>query len=181
MKEMENPWKKLNSDTVHETPWIKIEQDQVITPSGKKDQYSKVHFQQKAVGALTIDQEGNIWLVGQYRYAIDQYSWEIPLGGAPAGEPALEAAQRELKEETGIVAKSWHPFLYLHPSVSSTDQEAEIFLAQEVTHGTTAPDETEVLEVKKVSLKTALQMIDNHQITEAISVAAIYKYALLKS
>ncbi|WP_253275673.1 NUDIX domain-containing protein [Persicobacter sp. CCB-QB2] len=127
---MENPWIKLNTKTVYETPWIKIEQDKVINPSGREDFYGKVHFQQTAVGALPIDEDGKIWLVGQFRYTVDRYSWEIPLGGAEENEDLLEATKRELQEETGFSANDWKGFLHLHPSISSTDQQAYVFIAR---------------------------------------------------
>ncbi|GJM61621.1 NUDIX domain-containing protein [Persicobacter diffluens] len=175
---MENPWIKLNTKTVYETPWIKIEQDKVINPSGREDFYGKVHFQQTAVGALPIDEDGKIWLVGQFRYTVDRYSWEIPLGGAEENEDLLEATKRELQEETGFSANDWKGFLHLHPSISSTDQQAYVFIARGLRAGATNPDETEVLRQKKVTLKEALQMIDRQEITEGISVAALLKYAV---
>ena len=105
--EKKNPWITKASKVVYENPWIKVTHNDVLNPAGKLGIYGSVSFKNIAVGILAIDEEGYIYLVGQYRYAIDSYSWEIPEGGCPIAKDPLDAAKRELKEETGIIANKW--------------------------------------------------------------------------
>jgi hypothetical protein len=111
-----NPWKTLTQEVKYENPWITVEEHQVLNPSGGEGIYGTVHFKNKAIGIVPVDAEGNTWLVGQYRYPLDEYSWEIPEGGCPVGEDILEGARRELKEETGLSANSWENIMRIHTS-----------------------------------------------------------------
>jgi 8-oxo-dGTP pyrophosphatase MutT (NUDIX family) len=179
---MENPWKTLTSRTVYDNPWIRVDEHDVINPSGGKSLYGKVSFKNKAIGIIPIDDEGNTWLVGQYRYPLNQYSWEIPEGGGPLGIPPLESAQRELREETGLTAKRWELLLRMHLSNSVTDEEAFIYVAEELEQGEYELEETEAdLVVKKLPLREAVQMVMKGEITDSISVAALLKIARLKN
>ena len=101
-----NPWTTLETRPVYENPWIAVREDQVLRPDGQPGIYGVVHFKNKAIGVLPVDDDGHVWLVGQYRYPLDAYSWEIPEGGGPEGEDPEETARRELREETGLVAGS---------------------------------------------------------------------------
>src|SRR6478609_1426384 len=103
----ENNWKTLSTETVYENAWLELSHRDVINPSGNKGIYGLVKFKNQAIGVIPLDAEGNIYLVGQYRYAIDEYSWEIPEGGGALNADPLDAAKRELKEETGLVANKW--------------------------------------------------------------------------
>jgi 8-oxo-dGTP pyrophosphatase MutT (NUDIX family) len=179
---MENPWKTLTSRTVYDNPWIRVDEHDVINPSGGKSLYGKVSFKNKAIGIIPIDDEGNTWLVGQYRYPLNQYSWEIPEGGGPLGIPPLESAQRELREETGLTAKRWELILRMHLSNSVTDEEAFIYVAEELEQGEYELEETEAdLVVKKLPLREAVQMVMNGEITDSISVAGLLKLAKLRN
>jgi len=91
-----NPWKTNETRQIYENPWLRIREDAVIQPDGKPGIYGVVHFRNKAVGVLPIDDDGCTYLIGQYRYPLGIYSWEIPEGGCPEGEETLLAAQREL-------------------------------------------------------------------------------------
>ena len=117
-----NPWQTLSKKVSFENPWFSVSERDVITPAGEPGYYGLIHFKRHAVGAIPIDEEGNTWLVGQYRYAHDTYEWEIPEGGADPGETTLECAKRELLEETGIVAESWEMLLEMQVSNSVTDE-----------------------------------------------------------
>ncbi len=172
-----NPWKTKNSKLIYENPWISVEEHDVINPAGKDGIYGKVHFKNKAMAVIPIDKEGNTWLVGQYRYALDEYSWEIPMGGGPIGEDLLESANRELKEETGILAGKWTLIMRIHTSNSVTDEEGFVYLAEDLTYGETEFEETEALEVKKLPFAEAVDMVMDGKITDGISVAAILKVA----
>ncbi len=152
---------------------MSVHEDRVVNPRGGENQYGHVHFKNKAVGIVPIDEVGNIWLVGQQRYTLGAYSWEIPEGGAPHSEPPLDAAKRELEEETGLSAKRWTEILKLHISNSITDEVAYVYLAEDLTFGETAFDETEDIAIRKLHLDDALAMIDQNEITDAITVAAL--------
>ena len=173
----ENPWTKLSSRDIYENPWIKIREDQVLNPSGKNGIYGVVSFKSKAIGVIPIDENGFTWLVGQYRYPLDEYSWEIPEGGGPLHENPLEAAKRELKEETGYVAGKWTFLARMHTSNSVTDEEALIFVAEDLIAGESEPEETEQLVVRKVHLSQAVEMVMNNEITDSMSVYGLLKIA----
>ncbi|MCI0655252.1 MAG: NUDIX hydrolase [Methylococcaceae bacterium] len=176
-----NPWRLIASREIYDNPWIRVREDEVINPGGGKGLYGCVSFKNQAVGVIPLDDAGNTWLVGQYRYTLDAYSWEIPTGGSPPGEAVLETARRELKEETGLSASRWSPFLRLHLSNSVTDEEAYIFVAEDLTEGRTSFEETEQLMVRKLAVSDALDMVFRGEITDAISVAGLLKLACSRS
>lgn len=176
---MQNPWKTLKKKLVYSNPWLKLEEHDVITPAGTKGVYGKVLFQNKAVAIIPIDAELNTWLIGQYRYTLDEYSWEIPMGGGPIGIDVLESAKRELKEETGLTAGKWTKVMRIHPSNSVSDEEGFVFIAQDLIAGETEFEETEKLEIIKLPLIEAIEKVMNGEITDAISVAGLLKAARL--
>lgn len=170
-----NPWITKTTATVYESAWIKVDRSDVINPVGNPAVYSVVHFKNLAIGILAIDKDFNIWLVGQYRYPLKEYSWEIPEGGGPIGIDPVESARRELKEEAGIVAKRYEEFQRLHLSNSATDELAITFLATDLSFEESEPEESEVLQIKKLHLDEAFNWCMQSKITDAISVAAILK------
>jgi ADP-ribose pyrophosphatase len=174
-----NPWKTLSSDEKYSNPWISLTEHQVINPSGGKGIYGTVHFRNTAIGVIVLDNDHNTWLVGQYRYPLEQYSWEIPEGGGPLGSDPLESAKRELKEETGMSAGKWELIQQMHLSNSVSDELAIIYLATELTQGEAEPEDTEQLIVKKIPFETAYQMVVSGEITDSMSVAAILKVKLM--
>lgn len=173
--QMENPWKTKSLEKIYDNPWITVEHHQVVNPSGRDGIYGKVHFKNKALAIIPIDAEGYTWLVGQYRYTLDEYAWEIPMGGGPHSVDILDSAKRELKEETGLTAVKWTQIMRIHTSNSVTDEEGFVFLAEELTHGETEFEETEQLQVKKIKLVDAIQMVMDGTITDAISIAGLLK------
>jgi|SRR5690606_32309400 NTP pyrophosphohydrolases including oxidative damage repair enzymes len=168
-----NNWKTLHSGTVYDNPWIQVDHRKVITPAGKPGIYGVVKFKNKAIGIIPVDDEGNIYLVGQYRYTLDEYSWEIPEGGGPLGEAPLAAAKRELREETGLEADGWKQIGRIHTSNSVTDEEGFVFLAQGLRQGEADPEETEELCVRRLPLREAVEMVMRSEITDSISICAI--------
>ncbi|MCS6968555.1 MAG: NUDIX hydrolase [Cytophagales bacterium] len=176
-----NPWQTLSSRVVYENRWISVREDQVINPAGNPGIYGVVSFKNIAIGIIPIDEEGYTWLVGQYRYALHEYSWEIPMGGGPKGQDILLSAQRELKEETGFTARRWTCLMKLHTSNSVTDEVGYVFLAEELQAGETAFEETEQLSLWRLPFEQAVQMVMDGQITDAISVAGLLKAAALRA
>lgn len=179
MVENKNPWIVKGEKAIYDNAWINVTEYDVINPSGGKGIYGKVHFKNTAIGVIALDQEQNIWLVGQYRFVLNEYSWEIPEGGCPDGEDYLTAAKRELLEETGLVAQNWRQLMKLHLSNSVSDELAFVFLATQLEQKTASPEETEELMVKKMPFEEAVKMVEQGEITDAISVAAIQRVQLL--
>ena len=176
-----NPWTTLKSEWVYETPWIRVQRHEVLNPAGNPGVYSTVHFRNKAIGILPLDDDFNTWLVGQYRYPLGSYSWEIPEGGGALDVPLEISARRELQEETGISAVEFIPLLRMHLSNSVSDEEAIVFIAKGLSFGEPAPEETEVLQVRKLHLLEAYEMVLREEITDSITVAALMKaYIMLK-
>ncbi|HMY72881.1 MAG TPA: NUDIX hydrolase [Blastocatellia bacterium] len=173
-----NPWQTVDSRMVYENPWIRVRHEDVIRPDGQPGIYGVVHYRNLAIGVLPIDDEGFTYLVGQYRYTLNLYSWEIPEGGCPEGEAPLEAAQRELLEETGLVAAEWKELGRAHLSNSVSDELAIYCLATDLTQREAEPEGTEKLELMRVPFAEALQMVREGKITDALSVIAIQHYAL---
>ena len=176
---MKNPWRTHNTKTGYENPWIKVEHNEVTTPTGTPGIYGVVHFKNHAVGVVPIDDAGYTYLVGQYRYATDRYEWEIPEGGCPVGTDTLATAQRELKEETGLVANEWVPLVDFYLSNSVCDEYGVAYLAKGLRQEEAEPEETELLKVKRLPLKDALKMVNTGEIKDAISVMALQKIAWL--
>lgn len=179
MNSQENPWKILDKQEIYENPWIQLTEFRVINPSGGKGIYGKIHYKNIAVGVITLDEDWNTWLVGQYRFPLNEYSWEIPEGGGRMDEDPLDEAKRELLEETGLQAKEWKKILTLHLSNSVSDEIAFIYLARNLEQQTACPEETEQLVVKKMQFDELVRMKESGIITDAISVAAIQELQLM--
>lgn len=178
-KYKENPWQLVEQKSIYENPWIKVDHHDVITPSGENGIYGVVGFKNWAIGMIPLDKKLNTWIVGQYRYPINQYSWEIPEGGGPIGESALETAKRELSEEVGLSAKKWTKIQSFHLSNSVSDEYGELFLAQELEEFENHPDPEEELVVRKLPFNDVFKMVLSGEITDSMSIMAIYKVKYL--
>lgn len=178
--QQKNPWAIKDSKAIYQNAWIDVTEYDVINPAGKPGIYGKVHFKNIAVGVVPITPDMHTYLVGQYRFTIDAYSWEIPEGGCPEGTDPLQTAIRELKEETGLVAAKYKELMRIHLSNSVSDELAIIYLATELKQEEAEPEETEALQIKKVSLSDAFGMVADGTITDAMSVAALTKIELLQ-
>ena len=174
-----NPWTKVGDKLVYDNPWISLTEFDVITPAGTKSIYGKVHFKNVAIGVIALDAEDHTYLVGQYRFPLDLYSWEIPEGGCPEGTDWLTAAKRELKEETGFEAGKWTEILQMHVSNSVSDEYSVVYVAQDLKAGEAAPEDTEDLKIMKMPFAQAVDWVMQGKITDSISVAAILKWELL--
>jgi 8-oxo-dGDP phosphatase len=175
----ESPWRRRSRRLVYENAWVSVLHDEVDRPDGQPGIYGVIHFQNHAVAIVAIDAQDRVALVGQWRYTIDGYSWELPEGGVPPGEAPLIGAQRELREETGLRAAHWREVARIAVSNSVTDELGTIFLATELQQGDAAPDGTEQLRVRWVAFDEALAMIDDGRISDLLTIAALERVGRL--
>ncbi len=181
MNEPTNQWTTLSGREVYDNPWINVTEYQVINPGGKPGIYGKVHFKNKAIGIVALDDKDNTWLVGQWRYPLNEWSWEIPEGGGPHETEVLASAQRELREEAGITAAKWTLIQRTHLSNSVSDEEGFIFLAEDLTQGESELEDSEAdLKVWKLPFKDALQMVLDGKITDSLSVMGLLKVSAMR-
>jgi 8-oxo-dGTP pyrophosphatase MutT (NUDIX family) len=171
-------WTRRTRATAYVNPWITIWHDEVIRPDGSDGIYGVVHMANLAVGVVAIDDQDRVVLVGQHRYALDAFSWELPEGGSPFSEDPLAGAQRELHEETGVTATDWEEIARLDLSNSVTDERAVLYLATGLTRGEAQPDATEALSIRWVPFQEALEMTADGRITDVMSVLGIERVAL---
>ncbi len=177
-----NPWQTHETKTVYDNPWIRVSESRVTNPGGGDGIYGVVHFKNRAVGVIPIDDDDHTWLVGQFRYPTNSYEWEIPEGGCPEGEKPLDAAKRELKEETGLIASDYEKLIDgMALSNSVCDELSTVFVARGLSQHSPAPDETEDLCIRRLPLDEAIQMAIDGTIRDSISVASLLKIAILQN
>ncbi len=179
MEKEKNPWTTKSSAVKYDNPWIKITEHQTINASGGDGIYGVVHYKNIAIGIIPLDENYNTWLVGQYRFPLQQYSWEICEGGGLFQDDTLISAQRELKEELGITANNWTKLLDMHLSNSVSDEVGMIYIAKELNYFEAEPEEGEILQIKKLPFAEVYKMVMNGEITDSLSVAGILKTKLL--
>lgn len=172
-----NPWKKLSSEIVYKNKWYSVRRDLVITPNGQPGEYNVVD-EPDAVFIVAMDEDKSIYLIGTYRYTTDMYSIEVPAGNTDGGDP-LQAAKRELQEETGLRAEKWISLGRFQAENGKTNSFGHVFLAEELQDTKEHDQKAEgITSTQKVSLTEALAMIKDGRITDCQSVAAI-SYAAL--
>lgn len=171
----QNPWTTLESKVIYTNPWIRVREDKVIRPDGKEGIYGVVETRiATAVVALTSKNE--IVLIGQYRYPTKHYSWEVVEGGSEDSESALETAKRELKEEAGMEASEWVQLgEEFHLSNCHSSEIAVVFLARNLSEGSPSPEGTEILQQKKVPFEEVVELVQNGEIKDALSIIAILR------
>jgi 8-oxo-dGTP pyrophosphatase MutT (NUDIX family) len=169
----ENPWQTRGSREIYINPWIRVREDHVIRADGQDGIYGVVEFKNYALGIVPVTDNGDTFLVGQWRYPLGAYSWEIPEGGGPLSVPLLASAQRELAEETGLTASNWTDLGPFHLSNSVTDEVGQIFLAQDLTAGDAQPEGDEVLAVRRLPLTEAYAMAMDGRITDGVSIIGL--------
>jgi 8-oxo-dGTP pyrophosphatase MutT (NUDIX family) len=172
------PWVRRTRRQVYANAWITVWHDEVDRPDGSEGIYGVVHYANEAVGVVVLDEEDRVLLVGQYRYTLGGYFWELPEGGSPPGEPAVEGAKRELREETGVIAEDWRPLLRFTLSNSITDEAGILFAARATEHGEPDPDPTEDLAMRWVPFDEAMAMIGRGEIVDGMSIMALQAVAL---
>lgn len=174
------PWTILSRKDVYENPWIQLTHHEVLTPSRTPGIYGLIHYKNLAIGVVPVDAEFHTYLVGQYRFPLDAYSWEIPEGGGAHGVDPLDSAARELREETGLVARRWRKILEADLSNSVSDERAVAYLAWGLTAGESEPEATEELAVKRVPLAEAFRMVEAGEIRDALSILSLQAVRLLQ-
>ena len=179
MDETKNPWQVLSRVAAYENEWIRLDHHEVLGQGGGPGVYGTVHFKYRAVGVVPIDEKGNVILVGQYRFPLQAYCWEIPEGGGRKEIPVMESAQRELREECGLVAECWTQLLETDLSNSVTDEQSSLFLAWELSEMPAQPDESEQLQVLRIPFWDAVAWVKQGKIRDSISVAALLHVALM--
>ena len=179
MDEHKNPWETKSDEIVYQNNWIEVQHHEVTTPAGTEGVYGVIHFKNLAIGIIPLDQDNNTWVVGQYRYPLKKYSWEIPEGGGVIGIDPLNSAKRELLEECGIVAQDWEKILEMDLSNSATDEHAILYVARNLSFTHAEPEETEDLQVKKIPFEELFQMVMNGEAQDAMTVAAVLKLKIL--
>ena len=168
-----NPWRTRGSREVYVNPWIRVREDHVIRADGRDGIYGVVEFQNYALGVVPVTDDGDTFLIGQWRYPLGLYSWEIPEGGGPLPLPPLESARRELVEEAGLTAASWTDLGPFHLSNSVTNEVGRIFLARDLTFGEPAPEGDEVLALRRLPLLEAHAMAMDGRITDGVSIIGL--------
>lgn len=174
-----NPWTVKETTTPYSNPWIEVKHHQVLNPAGNSGIYGVVHFKNLALGCVPVDEAGHTWLVGQFRFPLNKYTWEIPEGGGPLQADPLQSIQRELEEECGLIAKKWTLLQTMDLSNSATTEHAMLWLAQDLELGSAEPEETEQLQIKKLPLREAFEMVHSGEITDSLSVVALLKLEYL--
>jgi 8-oxo-dGTP pyrophosphatase MutT (NUDIX family) len=174
------PWLRTSRRTGYENDWITVWHDEVIRPDGGPGIYGVVHFANLAAGVVVLDDRDRVVLVGQHRYTLDEWSWEIPEGGIPPGETPLDGIRRELREETGVEAAEWLELGRVHLSNSISDEAGILYLATHLTHGPASPEPTEQLEIRWLPFDDALAMTLDGRITDALSIIGLQRVALAR-
>ncbi len=172
------PWWRRTRRTAYANPWIEVVHDEVDRPDGSPGIYGVVRFRNVAVGVVAVDEGGRILLVGQHRYTLDRYSWEIPEGGAPLDEDPELGARRELAEETGYEATTWRVLCRFSLSNSVTDEVGVLYVATGLHAGTAAPEPSEDLAVRWATLREVLAEIDRGEIHDLLTITGITRHAL---
>jgi 8-oxo-dGTP pyrophosphatase MutT (NUDIX family) len=178
-QEERGPWKIVSRQTSYDNRWIKVTHHEVITPAGESGVYGTVHYKNLAVGVVPVDGQGHTYLVGQHRFPLDEYSWEIPEGGGAPGVDPIQSAARELQEETGLRAGKWQKLREADLSNSVSDERAVTYLAWDLTQGTAAPEPTEQLQIRRLPLSAAYRMVAEGQIRDVMSVFSLQAVQLL--
>ncbi len=172
------PWARQSRRIVYENPWIQLRHDDVIRPDGSPGIYGVIHYANAAIGVVAVGDDGRLLLVGQHRYPLDRYSWEVPEGGSPLDEDPIEGARRELAEETGYTAGSIRKLFEFTLSNSVSDEVGVMYLATDLVEGVATPEPTEDLAIRWATLDEVLAEIESGEIHDMMTIAGVTRYAL---
>jgi 8-oxo-dGTP pyrophosphatase MutT (NUDIX family) len=170
-----DPWIVKRKTRAFENQWLALDQYDVVRPDGGDGTYTVVRPHRLAVGVLPIEPDGSVHLVGQWRFPLGRYSWEMPEGGAEPGEDPLDCAKRELAEETGLSAGRYERVLEMDISNSLTDERGVIYLAFDLKHGDSSPEATEVLRRRRAPFMDVLDRVADGRIRDGLTVAAVLR------
>jgi 8-oxo-dGTP pyrophosphatase MutT (NUDIX family) len=170
-----DPWVVRNVARAWENAWFVLDRHEVIHPGGAAGEYTVIRPRRIAVGVLPVEDDGSVHLVGQWRFPLGRYSWEMPEGGAEPGEPPLACARRELEEEAGLVAAAYLKILEMDMSNSLSDEQAIIYLATGLSPGAYQPEATEVLKHRRAHFTELLARVESGYIRDSMTVAAVLR------
>lgn len=170
-----DPWVVKSKTRLFGNEWLELERYEVVRPDGGDGTYTVVRPRRLAVGVLPIEPDGGVHLVGQWRFPLGRYSWEMPEGGAEPDEDPLECAKRELEEETGLTAGRYQRVLEMDLSNSLSDERAVVFLAFDLTPGEPRPEGTEVLRRRRAHFREVLKNVADAHIRDSLTVAAVLR------
>ena len=173
------PWTRRSVELKYDNPWISVEHHDVLTPGGSDGIYGVVRFKNLAIGIIPLEENGDTWLVGQYRYPHATYTWEIPEGGGRLGVDPLISAQRELAEEVGLCAREWKLILEMDLSNSVTDEQCLIYAARGLTPCERHPDETEELAVRRIPFAELYRGVAEGEYRDSLTVTGVLKLGYL--
>lgn len=169
-------WQTKSSKIVHENPWYRIRQDKVIRPNGEPGEFNVIE-DADAVFIIPVTDDGKILFVHLYRYPTQMDSWEIPAGGIDAGEQPLQAAKRELIEETGMTADEWQDLGKIQINNSKNTAIGTVFVCRGLQHGQKHDQAEEGITKTLAFMRDEIkQMIANDEITDASTLAPLMKY-----
>jgi 8-oxo-dGTP pyrophosphatase MutT (NUDIX family) len=173
LPEKNGPWTIRSWKIIHDSQWLRLTEHGVTQPDGSEGQYGVVQFKNLAIGVLPLDEDGNTWIVGQHRFALNEYSWELPEGGGALDTAPLETAKRELREETGLSASDYHPLCFFFTSNSVTNERAYGFLAWGLQEGEASPEPSEELELRKIPFRELFEDVISGKITDGFTITMV--------
>lgn len=175
---MENPIRRTASRWVHEGRLVRLREDSVILPRGTEATYEYVEIKHGAT-TLAVEENLDVWLVREWKYAVGRYSLEAVSGGMEPGEDAATAARRELREEAGLTARELTPMGFVDPFTTMLNCQNYLFLARGLEQVPHDHEEGELIEVVRMPLREAVAKAMAGEITHGSSAVAIFKAAAL--
>lgn len=171
------PWTRGPARILYDNPWLQLQEYDAKAPTGQPALYAVVSFKNLALAVLPLHEDGTVTLVGQARFPLADYSWELPEGGGPVGQDPLENAKRELLEEAGLEAAEWREILRMQLSNSVTDEQAIGYLATGLAPGKAKAhaDATELLGLTRIPFREALDAAVAGHMRDALTVAMLLR------
>lgn len=175
-----NPWTTLGGEVAFENAHFRVRDDRVIDAAGRTSRYATVAMRKQGVAVLPVDAAGRTVLVGQWRYALGAWRWELPKGGAEPGEDPLRCARRELEEEANLRARGWAAIARLDQSAAIVRSTVHGFLAWDVEPRAGTPDPQEVLELRALPFAEAVELVLAGEVSDSVSSVLLLKAEALR-